>query len=167
MKKLVYAGTFDPPTRGHLWMISEALKLADELIIAVGTNPEKAPAFALNERLEMLELLRKSELAEHQNRVTVTSFAGKYLADFVRESGADALLRGLRSGADFDHEQKMLRISHRIDPDLRTIYLMPPLEIAEISSSTVRALVGFDGWNDVIAPYLPPSLHATVVQKFQ
>ncbi len=164
IEKALYAGTFDPPTRGHLWMIREALNYTDELIVAVGDNSTKIPNFTVAERLKMLEGLLKNELKNNAKRVTVTAFAGQYLANFMQEIGAEVLFRGLRSGADFAAERTMQRMNQQIVPSTKTLYLIPPSEIAEISSSTVRSLIGYTGWEAVTAHYLPASVHAKITQ---
>src|SRR4051794_14823872 len=126
----VYAGSFDPLTVGHVWMISEGAKLFGSFIVALGCNPAKRPTFSGEERLAML----KEATAAYDN-VTVGSFQNEYLIDYARSVGATHILRGIRSGADFEYERFMRNINGDLAPGLTTLFLMPPREIAEVSSS--------------------------------
>src|SRR5688572_18931596 len=97
-KKLgVYAGSFDPLTIGHLWMIEQGVQLFDRLVIAIGTNPDKKYVFSLEERLDMLRDSTRSF-----PNLSVTSFSNRFLIDFARSLGATHILRGIRSESDYE-----------------------------------------------------------------
>jgi len=149
-RKAVYAGSFDPPTVGHVWMIDQAVALFDQLTVAVGVNPDKRSMFSLEERLAMLR-----ETTTGQRRLTVASFANRYLIDYARSIEAGFVLRGIRSPADFEYERAMRHINADLCPDITTVFLMPPRAIAEVSSSMVKGLVGPDGWEELVAQYVP------------
>ncbi|HLX72848.1 MAG TPA: pantetheine-phosphate adenylyltransferase, partial [Verrucomicrobiae bacterium] len=126
----VYAGSFDPLTVGHLWMIEQGVALFDELVVAIGINPEKRYTFTLEDRLVMLR-----EASRRFRNLTVTSFSNSYLIDYAREIGATHILRGIRSGGDYEYERTMRNINGDLDPAICTVFLMPPRPIAEVSSS--------------------------------
>jgi pantetheine-phosphate adenylyltransferase len=146
----VYAGSYDPPTLGHSWMIREGSSLFDRLIVAVGVNPEKRPAHSVDQRLSWLR-----EIVGGLPNVEVTQFGRMYLADYASQVGARFILRGIRNAADFGYEQTMRHVNGDLKPGLTTVFLMPPREYAEVSSSLVRGLIGPDGWRDVVARYVP------------
>lgn len=156
----VYAGSFDPPTNGHLWMIQKGASIFNQLIVAVGINPDKKTTFSVEERLAMLK-----QSVTHLNNVTFTFFDNKYLVDFAREAGANFILRGTRSQADFVYEQGMCNINRDIDQNITSVFLMPPRELCDISSSMIKSLIGPDGWEKTLAKYVPPAVLNQIVQK--
>lgn len=146
----VYAGSFDPPTSGHVWMIQQGASMFDRLIVAVGVNPAKRSAYDLATRLRWLKAL----CAQWPN-AEVAEFGNLYLAEYARRAGAGHILRGIRSEVDFAYEQTMRHINADLNPGLTTVFLMPPREIAEVSSSLVRGLIGPEGWEPVVQRYVP------------
>ena len=152
-RKAVYAGSFDPVTNGHLYMIREGARLFDELLIAVGTNPEKRYTFSAGERLEMLA--RSTKDIEN---VEIVEMPKAYLVDFARSVGASYVLRGVRNESDYLYERTMRNVNADMAPETTTVFLMPPREIAEVSSSFVKGLAGPAGWERVVAGYLPPEV---------
>lgn len=150
MRRGVYAGSFDPVTNGHLWMIERGVELFDEMIVAIGENPDKRYTFAHEDRLAMLR-----ETTAHLPRVRVEDFKNCFLVNFAREIGANFILRGIREGSDYEFERKMRYINADLAPGIDTIFLMPPREIAEVSSTMVKGLVGPEGWQEVIRHYVP------------
>jgi pantetheine-phosphate adenylyltransferase len=157
----IYAGSFDPPTVGHLWMIEHAAKLFDELIVALGVNPEKRSTFSVDERIGML----RSCTARLKN-VRVASFTNQYLINYARAEKASFIVRGIRSETDYEYERVMRNINGDLDATITTVFLMPPRDIAEVSSSMVRGLVGPEGWQDMVRPYVPPKVYQQLLEKF-
>jgi pantetheine-phosphate adenylyltransferase len=157
----IYAGTFDPPTVGHLWMIEHAAGLFDELIVALGVNPEKRNTFSVEERAEML----RSCTAGLQN-VRVETYTNQYLINYAQKKKASYIVRGIRSETDYEYERVMRNINGDLDPDVTTVFLMPPRDIAEVSSSMVKGLVGPEGWQLMIEPYVPPQVYRRLIEKF-
>jgi pantetheine-phosphate adenylyltransferase len=157
----VYAGSFDPLTIGHLWMIEEGVRLFGGLVVAIGVNPAKHPTFSLDDRLAMLRAA-----VEHLSGVRVTRFGSQYLIDYAREVGATHILRGIRSQADYEFERVMRNINSDLDSGITTVFLMPPRDIAEISSSMVRGLIGPRGWQKVIRQYVPGAVYSRLVETF-
>ena len=141
----VYAGSFDPLTIGHIWMIEQGVSLFDRLMVAIGINPEKRYTFPLEERLDML----RESLRRFRN-VQVVSFSNRYLIDYAQSIGATHILRGIRSESDYEYERTMRNINGDLDPGIVSVFLMPPRDIAEVSSSMVKGLVGPKGWQKVV-----------------
>jgi pantetheine-phosphate adenylyltransferase len=148
-RKAVYAGTFDPPTCGHQWMIEQAARMFDTLVVAIGVNPDKRTMFSLDQRLEMLR-----SIAEPLPNVRVASFVNQYLIDYAVSVGAGFIVRGIRNAGDFEYERAMRNINGDISRDVATVFLMPPREIAEVSSSVVKGLVGPRGWERMASRYV-------------
>lgn len=150
MKRALYAGSFDPTTNGHMWVVEEGARLFDELIVVVGQNPHKRGAWSIEERVAIL-----TECCAHLRNVEVRRFDGRYLVRVAAEIGARYLLRGLRNAADFAYEQTIHNVNRDLAPTVETVFLVTPRELAEVSSSTVRGMVGFQGWQDIVARYVP------------
>ena len=151
MRIAVYAGSFDPPTNGHLWMIENGLRLFDRLIVAIGTNPQKAYSFSVEERLDLLRASLPS-----CERMSIAHFDNRYLVDYAKEQDAAYILRGVRTSDDYEYERVMRHINADLAPEITTVFLMPPRDIAELSSSMVKGLIGPEGWEDTVGRYVPP-----------
>jgi pantetheine-phosphate adenylyltransferase len=151
MKKVaVYAGSFDPVTLGHLWMIEQGSILFDKLIVAIGSNPEKQCYFSLEDRICLL----KESTCKYEN-VMIDEFSGQFLIRYAESVGADFILRGIRNPSDYEYEKAMRHINSDVNPAINTVFLMPPREIAEVSSSIVKGLVGSEGWENILVKYVP------------
>ena len=150
----VYAGSFDPPTVGHVWMIEQAVRLFEDCVVAIGVNPDKKYTFSLEERLRMLRMTTRG-----YRNLSVASFSNRYLIEYARAIGATHILRGIRSGADFEYERAMRNINGDLDESICTVFLMPPRDIAEVSSSMVKGLIGPAGWKKVVRKYVPPQVY--------
>jgi len=135
----VYPGSFDPPTRGHTDLISRSLALADQVIVAIATNPNKQPLFSVEERLTMLRATTGNEA-----RIRYETFEG-LLADFARKVGAHMIVRGLRAVSDFEYEFQMALMNRQLHPSLETVFLVPSIETTYVSSSLVREVARFGG----------------------
>ncbi len=150
MRRCVYAGSFDPITFGHLWMIEQGSRLFDELIVAIGINPEKKYRFSLNERLAVLR-----QTTSRFANVSVASFKNLYLVHYAQQVHADFILRGVRNEQDYGYERGMRYINGEFDAQVQTVFLIPPRELVEVSSSFVKGLVGPAGWECVLPKYVP------------
>lgn len=150
MRTAVYAGSFDPPTNGHLWMIERGLELFDRLYVAIGSNPSKSYTFSVEERIELLR-----ESLPSCERLTVSHFDNRYLVDYAKEVDAHYILRGIRSPGDYEYERVMRHINSDMAPDITTSFLMPPRDIAELSSSMIKGLIGPAGWEKIVQRYVP------------
>ena len=150
----VYAGSFDPLTNGHVWMVEQGANLFDRLVVAVGINPDKKYEFSLSDRLSMLR-----ESLKRFNNVSVTSFSNQYLINYAQSIGATHILRGIRSESDYEFERTMRNINGDLDGKICSVFLMPPRNIAEVSSSMVKGLVGPTGWQKVVKQYVPAPVY--------
>lgn len=160
MRTAVYAGSFDPPTNGHLWMIERGLEMFDRLIVAIGSNPAKNYTFSVEQRLELLRASVPS-----CERLVIAHFDNRYLVDYARQMGAEFILRGIRSAQDYEYERVMRHLNADMAPQVTTSFLMPPRDIAEVSSSMVKSLIGPAGWEDIVRRYVPaPVLEALAGQ---
>jgi pantetheine-phosphate adenylyltransferase len=130
----VYTGSFDPITLGHLDVIQRASRIFDRIVIGVGINPEKQPIFSLAERVRLVE----ASVADLPN-VAVALFSGLSVA-FVREQGADVLLRGVRSLSDIDAEFTMTLANRKLDAGVETVFLMADAQFSHISSSLLKQI---------------------------
>lgn len=139
MRIAIYAGSFDPVTRGHEDLMSRSLAFADRLIVAVARNVTKTPVFSVDERVSLI----RAALAG-QDRVEVRSFDG-LLVDFARSVNARVLIRGLRAVSDFEYEYQMALMNRHLAPGLETIFMVPSLETTYISASLVREVARFGG----------------------
>lgn len=155
----VYAGSFDPLTVGHLWMIEQGVALFDRLVVAVGINPEKRYTFPLEDRLTMLRVSLR-----HLPNLAVTSFDNTYLISYAQKIGATHILRGIRSESDYEYERTMRNINGDLDSGICTVFLMPPRDIAEVSSSMVKGLVGPKGWRRVVRKYVPDPVYRHLIE---
>ncbi|MBL8760260.1 MAG: pantetheine-phosphate adenylyltransferase [Phycisphaerae bacterium] len=155
----VYAGSFDPPTLGHAWMIEHGAALFDELVVAIGVNAAKKPIYAVRQREDWLR-----SIVDRLPRVRVDSFGNMFLVDYARQIGATHMLRGIRNQADFAFEQTMRHVNADMQPAIDTVFLMPPREISEVSSSLVRSVIGPAGWQGVVKKYVPEVVYDDLVR---
>ncbi len=146
-KTALYPGTFDPITNGHFDIVERALNLFDEVVVAVAESQDKKPLFDLDSRVEMARLATE-HLGE---RVRVVGF-DNLTVDFAQSVGADILIRGLRAVSDFEYELQLGYLNTSLDTNIETVYLMPKLKHAFISSSIVRNLLKFNGKTDHLLP---------------
>ncbi len=147
MKRIaLYPGTFDPITNGHFDVIERALNLFDEVIIAVAIAEDKKPMFTLDERIEMI-----NKAIEGLENVSVVGF-DNLTVDLASTHGASILIRGLRAVSDFEYELQLGYLNNSLDDSIETVYLMPKLQHAFISSSIVRNLLKFNGKTEHLLP---------------
>lgn len=146
MRRLVYPGSFDPPTLGHLDVIRRGKALCDELVLAVLPNTQKSTLFALEERAEMLRLA-----LQDMEGVRVLCYEG-LTADLCSELKADALLHGLRDVKDFLYEAPIAEINRSLMGNLESVYLLSRPELAHLSSTLVRELAAFGKSYDHLVP---------------
>ena len=144
--KMVYAGSFDPVTLGHLDIIRRGAALCDELTVAVLVNIAKKPAFTVEERMNMLR-----KVTSDLPIVKVDSFSG-LLVEYAKKSGADAILRGVRSVGDLETETTLADINRRLRPECETVLLLARPELACVSSSAVKELAAFGGQLEGMVP---------------
>lgn len=145
-RRAIYPGTFDPITNGHLDIISRACHMFDEIIVAVANSEAKKPMFTLEQRIDMVKAATKEF-----PQIKVIGFQG-LLVDLSDELDANILVRGLRAVSDFEYELQMGYANASLKKELETVYLMPSLEHAFVSSSVVRSILNFDGKVEHLVP---------------
>ncbi len=162
MKKIaIYPGTFDPLTNGHIDIIERALKIFDELIVAVAHNPHKNPLFTVEERLEMLKLVMKD-----MKGVKVEDFDG-LLMDYAQKKGANVVIRGLRAVSDFEYEFQMALTNRKLNDQVETVFLMPAESYTYLSSRIVKEVVGLGGHvNEFVPEIVEQRLREKLREKF-
>lgn len=154
----IYAGSFDPITRGHEDLIHRSCAFVDKLVVAVANNSSKKPLFTPDERVAMIRN------ATTGNRcVEVRQFQG-LLVDFAREVGASLIIRGLRAVADFEYEFQMALMNRNLSPGLETVFMVPSVETTYISSSIIREVAQFGGNLDGL---VHPAVAAALRSKFE
>ncbi|CAM3021583.1 pantetheine-phosphate adenylyltransferase [Vibrio diazotrophicus] len=146
ISRVLYPGTFDPITNGHLDLIERAANMFDEVIIAVAASPSKQTMFTLDERVAFAR-----EVTKHLDNVTAKGFSG-LLVDFAKQEQANVLIRGLRTTVDFEYEFGLTNMYRRLMPGLESVFLTPAEEHAFISSTIVREVAIHGGNVDQFVP---------------
>jgi pantetheine-phosphate adenylyltransferase len=144
--RVLYPGTFDPITNGHLDLIERAAKLFDHIVVAIASSERKKPLFPLEKRVEMAR-----EATAHLPNVEVAGF-NKLLIFFAREQQANVLLRGLRAVSDFEYEFQLANMNRHMDREIETVFLTPAEHLSYISSSLVREIASLGG---DVTPFVP------------
>jgi pantetheine-phosphate adenylyltransferase len=155
MSRAVFPGTFDPPTVGHLDIVTRAAAAFDEVIVAAGVNQSKNRLFGPQERIEML-----TELVEPFPNVRIGSFDG-LLVDYCRAEGAGVIVKGLRSAADYDYELQMAQLNRRMT-GVDTLFMPTAPENAFISSSWVKDIARLGG---DVSTFVTPAVHRRLLNK--
>jgi len=156
MKTAIYPGSFDPVHNGHIDVIERAAKLCDRIIVAVAENHAKTELFSMEERVGLIR-----EAGSHIPGLEVRSFEG-LLVNFVREEGAQAVIRGLRAVSDFEYEFQMALMNRSLDETLETIFLVPSQENIYLSSRIVKEVARLGG---SIERFVPPVVAHALTAK--
>lgn len=167
--KAVVSGSFDPITKGHLYVVEQALKMVDHVIVMIADNPDKRYHFTLEERQTIVkESLIESDggQALDEGRVSVVAMPhGRFTARITKEMGASLVVRGLRNVVDFEYEHSQQLINTTIEPEVTTVFVMPPTELIAVSSSNIKAMVGIEGWEELAENYIPLAALNALRQK--
>ena len=139
MKTIVYPGTFDPITNGHIDLVERSAKLFGKVVIGIAASQRKGPLFTVEERIELA-----SEALQHLPNVEIRGF-DYLLVNFVKDCEADAVMRGLRAVSDFEYEFQLANMNRALAPDIESIFLTPAERFSYISSSLVREISSLDG----------------------
>ena len=156
MKKIIYPGTFDPITNGHLDIAERAASLFDHVILAIANNPKKKSLFTVNERIDLIQTA-----IEHLDNISVSSTA-TLIVRFAKENEAVALIRGLRSISDFEYEFQMALMNRSLAPEISTIFMMPDEKYMHLNSTVVKEIAALDG---NISAYVPAIVEAQLKSK--
>ena len=158
MKKAVYSGTFDPVTNGHLSVLDKAIKIFDEVVVAVAFDNYKNTLFTYEERVE---LLKKS--TAHMPNVQVQGFEG-LLVEYAKSIGATAIIRGLRMVSDFDYEMQMASFNKHLAQDIETVFFAASNDFSYLSSSMIRAIAQLNG---DVSVFVPQVVDKALKEKFE
>lgn len=155
-KTVICPGSFDPVTLGHLDIITRASKMFDRVIVAVLVNALKSPTFSIEERIELL-----SEATAGLDNVEIVGFEG-LLAEYCRNRGVDAIVKGLRAVSDFEYEFQMAIANKKLNSQLETIFLTADADSTYLSSSMVREIGSMGG---DISNFVPACVHDRIVKR--
>jgi pantetheine-phosphate adenylyltransferase len=158
----LFPGSFDPVTNGHLDLVRQAARMADRLVLAIGTHPGKTPLFTTEERLAMLEETCRPVARAGGCELHCTTFADLVVTAAPRE-GATLLIRGLRSATDFDYEMEMAGMNGAMAPDVQTVFLPASPLVRPITATLVRQIASMGG---DVSHFVPPAVAARLKAKF-
>lgn len=158
MKRVVYPGTFDPITNGHIDLVQRATRLCDTVVVAVAANSKKNPLFSLDERVELCR-----EVLSHIDGIEVCGF-NCLLKDLVEQKGAYGVVRGLRAVSDFEYEFQLANMNRALAPSMESIFLTPAEHLSYISSSLVREISSLKG---DVSKFVPKQVEDALNEKFE
>lgn len=154
---VVYPGTFDPITNGHIDLIERSRKIFGRVLVGVATGDDKRPLFTLQERVQLV-----TQATAQIPDVTVESFGGLFV-DFLRARGARVVIRGLRAVSDFEYELQMALTNRQLCSDIETTFLMPSQENIFLSSRIVKTVASLGG---DVSPWVPQVVFEALKRKF-
>ncbi len=157
MKKVVYPGTFDPITNGHIDLVERACRLFDKVVLAIASSPKKNPLFSLEERVDLCQ-----QALGHLSNVEIVGF-DTLLADLVKQQNANAVVRGLRAVSDFEYEFQLANMNRALHSSMESIFLTPADHLSFISSSLVREIASLNG---DVSKFVHPAVALALKQKF-
>jgi pantetheine-phosphate adenylyltransferase len=166
MVEVIYAGSFDPPTNGHVWVVKEGLTIFSRLVWAVAENPRKKEKcdFSAKERTCMLE-----KIAEDfpKGTIEVDYMGKKLLVDFAQEKKIRCIIRGMRNLGDFDYELDLRDQNHKLNSRIKPWYVIPPPELRGLHSQMVKDYIGFDRWEEIVKGFVPEPVYKKILEKYQ
>lgn len=157
MKTIVYPGTFDPITNGHIDLVERAARLFDKVVIGIASSQRKSPLFSVDERIQLA-----SDALAHVPNIEIRGF-DYLLVNFVNDCGADAIMRGLRAVSDFEYEFQLANMNRALSPEVESIFLTPAERFSYISSSLVREISSLDG---DVSKFVPANVVEVLSNKF-
>jgi pantetheine-phosphate adenylyltransferase len=150
MRRAIFPGSFDPLTNGHLDIIRRSSPIFDEIVIAVLNNPEKHPMFSVEERCSIIRDTIDGRPSD-ECKLVVDSFSG-LTADFAKQKGAIAIIRGIRAVGDYEYELRMAMMNRRLQPEIETVFLTAAEEYSFVSSSLMKQVIELGGRVDGLVP---------------
>ncbi len=158
MNTIIYPGTFDPITNGHVDLVERAAKLFDKVVVAIAYSEKKQPLFDLNKRITLCQ-----QALAHLDNIEVCGF-NNLLVDFARSKDSHIVLRGLRTMSDFEYEFQLANMNRAMEAQFETVFLTPSEHLSYISSSLVREIASLGG---DIEQFVPTQVCAALKQRFQ
>jgi pantetheine-phosphate adenylyltransferase len=156
-RRAIYPGSFDPLTNGHLAIIQRGLKIFDELVVAVASNPSKNPLFSMEERKRLIR-----EAVGADPRVEVDAFE-TLLVDYAKKRGIHTVLRGLRAFSDFEFEFQLANVNRKLDPEFDSVFVMTGEDYFFVSAKIVREVANLGG---DVSGMVPPNVAEGLRRKF-
>lgn len=156
--RVLYPGTFDPITNGHLDIVSRASKMFDQVVIAIAVGHHKKPLFSLDERVALAQ-----QATQHLPNVEIVGFDG-LLINLFKEQNATAVVRGLRAVSDFEYEFQLANMNRQLSPEYEVIFFSPAEQYSFISSTLIREIARLDG---DVSKFVPPVVEQAFVKKFK
>lgn len=156
-QSVIYPGTFDPITNGHVDLTERASRLFDRVVVAIAYSEKKTPLFDLEQRIELCEIS-----LSHLDNVEVVGF-NNLLIDFAKSQGSSCVLRGLRAVADFEYEFQLANMNRAMYPEFESVFLTPSEHLSYISSSLVREIAALGG---DISPFVPEPVNKVLQERF-
>ena len=162
MNTVVYPGTFDPITLGHIDIIRRAARMVDRLVIGVAINRDKGPLFSLEERVALIEA-ECVQLAEETGVEIIVHPFENLLIDCARDVGAQTIVRGLRAVSDFEYEFQMVGMNRQLDDTIETVFLMAEATHQAIASKLVKEIARLDG---DVSKFVTPAVNEVLIERF-
>lgn len=157
MRTVIYPGTFDPITNGHVDLAERASKLFDKVVVAIAHSEKKQPLFNLQQRIELCETSLK-----HLDNIEVCGFSN-LMVNFAQSKGACAVIRGLRAVSDFEYEFQLANMNRAMSPEFESVFLTPAEHLSFISSSLVREIAAMRG---DVSRFVPENVNAALTARF-
>jgi pantetheine-phosphate adenylyltransferase len=157
----LYAGSFDPLTKGHVDVIESAGALCDELVVAIGVHPDKIPMLGVEQRAGLIEKVCAGHLAARACKLSVRTFSG-LAVEAARAAGASVMLRGLRDGTDLDAEMRMAAMNASMAPEIKTVFFAASPAVRHISATLVRQIAGLGG---DVAAFVPEAVAVALAKR--
>lgn len=158
MRTVVYPGTFDPLTNGHIDLVERACRLFDKVIIAIAASTKKNPMFTLEERVDLA-----GQVLGHLPNIEICGF-DILLADLVKQKQAQGVLRGLRAVSDFEYEFQLANMNRALAPEMESLFLTPSEHLSYISSSLVREIASLGG---DVSKFVHPLVEEALTKRFK
>jgi pantetheine-phosphate adenylyltransferase len=163
-RTVLYPGSFDPVTNGHLDVLRQSLNLADRVVVAIGIHAGKKPLFSFEERQQLIsDVVEQSGFSDQQSRISIVGFSG-LTVDAAVENDAQFMVRGLRDGTDLDFEMQLCGMNGAMMPQIGTVFLPASPEVRPITATLVRQIASMNG---DVSSFVPPLVAEALSRKFQ